>query len=121
MQPLVKAEDLHLSYGPTHVLRGASFLIHPGDKIALVGPNGAGKTTIFKLLTGALRPDLGSIEFSRDLRISYLAQVPDIAPQTPVLELLSQPTASAQKLANEAAEMEAWMADPAAWDQPDAQ
>ncbi len=121
MQPLVKAEDLHLSYGPTHVLRGASFLIHPGDKIALVGPNGAGKTSLFKLLTGARQPDLGSIEFSRDLRISYLAQVPDIPGTTPVLELLSQPSASANKLAAEAAELEAWMADPAAWDQPDAQ
>jgi ATP-binding cassette subfamily F protein 3 len=120
MEPLVKAEDLHLSYGPTHVLRGAGFLIHPGDKIALVGPNGAGKTSIFKLLTGQLKPDLGSIEFSRDLRISYLPQVPDIAPKTPVMELLSQPTASAMKLAAEAADLEAWMADPAAFDQPDA-
>src|SRR5436190_19097340 len=86
VQALVKAEDLHLSYGPTHVLRGASFLIHPGDKVALVGPNGAGKTSIFKLLTGALRPDLGNIEFSRDLRVSYLPQVPDIPGATPVQE-----------------------------------
>ncbi len=117
----MKADDLHLSYGPTHVLRGASFLIHPGDKIALVGPNGAGKTSLFKLLTGALKPDLGAIEFSRDLRISYLPQVPDIAPQTPVMELLSEPTASAQKLAAEAADLEAWMADPAAFEGPDAQ
>src|SRR5688500_20374496 len=83
VQPLVKADDLHLSYGPTHVLRGASFIIHPGDKIALVGPNGAGKTTLFKLLTGALRPDIGSIEASRDLRVAYLPQVPDIPPATP--------------------------------------
>ncbi|MEK6985631.1 MAG: ABC-F family ATP-binding cassette domain-containing protein [Candidatus Thermoplasmatota archaeon] len=121
MQPLVKAEDLHVSYGPTHVLRGASFLIHPGDKIALVGPNGAGKTTLFKLLTGARKPDLGSLEFNPDLRISYLEQVPSIPPATPVLELLSQPSATANRLADEAAALEAWMADPAAWDAPDAQ
>jgi len=121
VQPLVKADDLHLSYGPTHVLRGASFMIHPGDKVALVGPNGAGKTTIFKLLTGALKPDLGSVEFSRDLRVSYLAQVPDIPPATPVLDLLSAPTATANRLAAELAELEAWMATPTAWDEPDAQ
>jgi ATP-binding cassette, subfamily F, member 3 len=120
VQPLVKAEDLHLSYGPTHVLRGASFLIHPGDKIALVGPNGAGKTTLFKLLMGTLKPDLGAIEFSRDLRIAYLPQVPDIPAETPVLELLSAPTATAQRLAKEIAELEAWMATPTAWDEPDA-
>lgn len=120
MQPLVKADDLHLSYGPTHVLRGASFIIHPGDKIALVGPNGAGKTSIFKMLSGALRPDLGAIEFSRDLRIAYLPQVPDIPPATPVIELLSAPTATAQRLARELADLESWMASPTAWDEPDA-
>jgi ATP-binding cassette subfamily F protein 3 len=121
VQPLIKADDLHLSYGPTHVLRGASFLIHPGDKIALVGPNGAGKTTIFKLLMGQLRPDLGAIEFSRDLRVSYLPQVPDIPPATPVIELLSAPTATAERLAKELAAYEEWMASPTAWDEPDAQ
>src|SRR5690349_792396 len=120
MEPFVKADDLHLSYGPTHVLRSASFLIHPGDKIALVGPNGAGKTTIFKLLTGQLRPDLGAIEFSRDLRISYLPQVPDIPGPTPVIELLSAPTATAQRLEKELAALEEWMASPTAWDDPDA-
>ncbi len=120
LQPLVKAEDLHLSYGPTHVLRGASFLIHPGDKIALVGPNGAGKTSIFKLLTGALKPDLGGIEFARELRIAYLPQVPDIPADTPVQDLLSEPTAFARRLAGEVAALEAWMATPTAWDEPDA-
>jgi ATP-binding cassette subfamily F protein 3 len=120
LQPLVKADDLHLSYGPTHVLRGASFLIHPGDKIALVGPNGAGKTTIFKLLLGTLKPDLGSIEFDRDIRIAYLPQVPDIPPATPVVELLSAPTQAARRMESELAELEAWMAEPTAWDQPDA-
>src|SRR5688572_22036779 len=120
MQPLVKADDLHLSFGPTHVLRSASFLIHPGDKIALVGPNGSGKTTLFKLLTGALRPDLGEIEFARELRISYLPQVPDIPATTPVSELLAAPTATAQRLQKEIAGLEEWMALPTAWDEPDA-
>jgi ATP-binding cassette, subfamily F, member 3 len=120
MEPLVKADDLHLSYGPTHVLRSASFLIHPGDKIALVGPNGAGKTTLFKLLTGQIKPDLGSIEFSRDLRISYLPQVPDIPGATPVIELLSAPTATAQRLEKDIAALEEWMASPTAWEEPDA-
>lgn len=120
MEHLVKADDLHLSYGPTHVLRGASFIIHPGDKIALVGPNGAGKTSLFKLLTGALRPDLGDMDMKRDLRISYLPQVPDIPANTPVMELLSEPTQTARRLADEAASLEAWMADPTAWEAPDA-
>ncbi len=121
MQPLVKADDLHLSFGPTHVLRGASFLIHPGDKIALVGPNGAGKTTIFRILAGLLKPDLGELETAHDLRVSYLPQVPDVPGETPVAELLSAPTASAERMGKEIAALESWMAEPTAWEEPDAQ
>ena len=93
MQPLLRADDLHLSYGPHHVLRSAGFLIHPGDKIALVGPNGAGKTTLFKILAGQLKPDLGELEAKPNLRVAYLPQVPDLPPDTKVAELLAAPTA----------------------------
>ncbi len=120
MQPLVQAEGLCKSYGSTHVLRDAAFIIHPGDKIALVGPNGSGKTTLFRLLAGQLKPELGSIEFKPDLRVAYLPQVPDIPPDRNVGELLAAPTATARKLQAEIEALESWMADPAAWEQPDA-
>jgi branched-chain amino acid transport system ATP-binding protein len=38
-----------------------------GDELtSLIGPNGAGKTTFFNLLTGALEPSEGTIEFRTD-------------------------------------------------------
>lgn len=43
------------------VLRNVSFIIHPGEAVALVGLNGAGKTTIVKLLLGLYRPTDGKI------------------------------------------------------------
>ncbi len=121
MQVLVRADAVSKSYGSTHVLRDASFVLHPGDKVALVGPNGSGKTTLFKLLAGQLKPDLGEFETKPDLRVAYLPQVPDVPPETPVSELLSAPTARAEKMEAEVAALEAWMAEPDAWDQPDAQ
>ncbi len=118
-QPLVKADDLHVSFGPTHVLRGAGFIIHPGDKIALVGPNGAGKTTLFKILSGQIRPDLGELAMDPDLRIAYMPQVPDIPAATPVQDLLAAPSANARRIEQEIGGLEAWMADPASFEGPD--
>ena len=42
-------------------LEDVSFVVEPGDKVAIVGENGAGKTTILKLLIGAYQPQSGEI------------------------------------------------------------
>jgi ATP-binding cassette subfamily B protein len=42
-------------------VRGLSFKLHPGVRVALVGENGAGKTTLVKLLTRLYDPDEGRI------------------------------------------------------------
>ncbi|HEX2077306.1 MAG TPA: ABC transporter ATP-binding protein [Longimicrobium sp.] len=46
---------------PSWVLRGISFRIRPGERVALVGENGAGKTTLTKLLTRLYDPTRGVI------------------------------------------------------------
>jgi ATP-binding cassette subfamily B protein len=46
---------------PSWVLRGVSFRVRPGARLALVGENGAGKTTITKLLTRLYEPTRGAV------------------------------------------------------------
>ncbi len=48
-------------FGPTHALRGVDLELRPGEVHALVGENGAGKSTLMKVLSGAVRPDAGSM------------------------------------------------------------
>jgi len=64
----------------TKALDNVSFVLNPGDSLAIVGENGAGKTTLIKLLIGAYEPSDGVIlindqPFSRIDRESYLGQL----------------------------------------------
>jgi len=58
--PLVKATDLHRSYGATVAVDGVSFELRRGEILGFLGPNGAGKSTTLKILTGTIAADSGS-------------------------------------------------------------
>ncbi len=51
------------AFGDLQVLGELSIAVGKGEFVSILGPSGSGKSTIFKLLTGALRPDAGAIRF----------------------------------------------------------
>jgi ABC-type branched-subunit amino acid transport system ATPase component len=63
---LLKATNLHKSFGGQKVLNGVSLEIRNGEVILLRGDNGSGKTTLLNILTGCLEPDAGAISYSVD-------------------------------------------------------
>ncbi|MEU2664845.1 ABC transporter ATP-binding protein [Micromonospora sp. NPDC007220] len=66
--PLLLAEDLHRSFGPTRALAGASMRVHPGEVLAVMGSSGSGKSTLLHCLAGIARPDSGRVRYAgRDL------------------------------------------------------
>jgi cobalt/nickel transport system ATP-binding protein len=68
---VVRVSDLHFAYPDGHeALRGVSFNLCLGDKVALVGPNGAGKSTLMLHLNGILHGrgeiEVGGMRLSPD-------------------------------------------------------
>ena len=59
--PAVQVDGIVKSFGPTVALEDVSFSVAPGSVHALLGENGAGKSTMVKLLSGLIRPTLGSV------------------------------------------------------------
>jgi branched-chain amino acid transport system ATP-binding protein len=53
--------NVHTYYGDSHILRGISFSLPPGNVLALLGRHGAGKTTCISTIVGFLRPREGQI------------------------------------------------------------
>jgi lipopolysaccharide export system ATP-binding protein len=60
-EPLIKIDQLSLSFGRRKILDNVNFTINEGQIVGLLGPNGVGKSTIFNLITGLIKPGYGSI------------------------------------------------------------
>lgn len=87
---MISVEGLRKSFGRREVLRGLSFRVEAGSRIALVGPNGSGKSTLLRCLLGLVAyegrvaidgrdPLIAHVELQR--RVAY---VPQRAPSLPV-------------------------------------
>jgi capsular polysaccharide transport system ATP-binding protein len=59
----------HTQTGHKDVLKGVSFKVSKGEKIAVLGRNGAGKSTLVKIVGGVERPSSGMIR--RNLSMSW--------------------------------------------------
>jgi branched-chain amino acid transport system ATP-binding protein len=61
--PLLEIQHLNRKFGGLHAVNDVSFGVEEGIIKGLIGPKGAGKTTLFNLISGALKPDSGTVAF----------------------------------------------------------
>ncbi|CUX31907.1 MULTISPECIES: ABC-F family ATP-binding cassette domain-containing protein [Agrobacterium] len=77
--PILKLDDIKLTFGVTPLLDGANFQVEPGDRICLVGRNGSGKSTLMKIAAGLVEAQSGEVFRHPAATIRYLEQAPDFA------------------------------------------
>jgi lipopolysaccharide export system ATP-binding protein len=58
---VLKAINLHKSFGKREVVNGVTIQVEPGEVVGLLGPNGAGKTTCFYMIVGLVPVGKGQI------------------------------------------------------------
>ncbi|MBO6640125.1 MAG: ATP-binding cassette domain-containing protein [Roseitalea sp.] len=76
--PLMRLEDVTLTFGGTPLLDAVSFSVHQADRFALVGRNGSGKSTLLKIAAGLVEPGAGTVTAERGTTVRYLPQAPDL-------------------------------------------
>ena len=75
---------------PIEVLKGVSFSVREGEKVAIVGRSGAGKSTLLNILGGLLKPTSGTV--SRPKNFGFVFQSYHLMPELTVLENVLLPT-----------------------------
>jgi branched-chain amino acid transport system ATP-binding protein len=62
---ILEVKNLSASYGRARILFDVSFVVRPGEVVALMGRNGAGKSTTLKAIAGMLAQKSGNVIFNQ--------------------------------------------------------
>jgi ATP-binding cassette ChvD family protein len=74
---VIEVEGLKKAMGDKLLIENLSFSLPPGGIVGVIGPNGAGKSTLFRMLTGQLQPDEGSVTYGDTVQLAYVDQSRD--------------------------------------------
>ena len=63
-----------------NILDGLTFEVNNGERVGILGRNGCGKTTLFRILTGELHADDGTVSIYKGKRLGLISQIPVYPP-----------------------------------------
>ncbi len=85
---LFNAGGLTKSYGAVPLFRNVSISLSEGDRLGLIGPNGSGKSTLLEILAGRRDPDSGEVAVRKNVKLAYIAQDSQFAPEETVRSVI---------------------------------
>jgi ATP-binding cassette subfamily F protein uup len=71
---IIEMHQVSKSFGDEVMLDGFSYTFKKGARLGIVGPNGVGKSTFLNLVTGAISPDSGNVDFGTTTVFGYYSQ-----------------------------------------------
>lgn len=120
---MIKARNVHKSYGKLHVLKGVDLEIQKGEVVSIVGASGAGKSTMLQIMGTLDKADSGEVEINntivtklrgkelakfRNTHLGFVFQFHHLLPEFTALENICIPAfiagmdkSDAEKRANE--------------------
>jgi sulfate-transporting ATPase len=83
---VVEARGVRKAYGDLLLMEDVEFTLPRGGIVGVIGPNGAGKTTLFRMITGQEQPDAGTLRLGETVKVGYVGQSRELAPDKTVWE-----------------------------------
>ena len=96
------------------ILDGFSLQVDTGERVGLLGRNGAGKTTIFRIMTGQVHPDEGTVAIAPGKRLGLISQIPVYPERYTVRDVLDTAFAPLHAMEREMEQLAAQMGENAA-------
>ncbi len=86
---LITLQNAQLAFGHVALLDHAEFSLEIAERVGLIGRNGAGKSSLLRILGGLEKPDDGDLRIQQGLRVTYVAQEPQLDSNASVFESVS--------------------------------
>lgn len=97
---IIRLENISLAYGDMPLLDKAELQINRGERVCVLGRNGAGKSTLFKVISGQVDADDGSVWRKPGIKIGMLNQNLPAQDDKSVYEVVASGLAEAGELIN---------------------
>ena len=71
---MIQLNNISKAFGGQNLYEDISFILGTKERVGLVGRNGSGKSTLFKIITGEMAYEAGSVNIPKNYKIGYLSQ-----------------------------------------------
>jgi ATP-binding cassette subfamily F protein uup len=86
---LITLQNAQLAFGHVALLDHAEFSLETAERVGLIGRNGTGKSSLLRILAGLEKADDGDLRVQQGLRVTYVAQEPQLDSNASVFESVS--------------------------------